>query len=199
MITKINYWFYWLLTGALTLLALSLWLYSTQNSQKTWEPNYQAGIVAYQQGNYDEAVRSTKAALKAAKSFGRDDPRLANTLYNLAVLYDAQGKYAEAEPLYNRSLAIKKKDLGPEFPQAALNLDNLADLYQDQGKYHEAEQLYKRALAIDEKVLGPQHPELIVDLNDLAALYHVQGKYADAVPLNKRSLEHIRFRRNILH
>jgi len=37
---------------------------------------------------------------------------VATSLYNLAGLYEAQGKYAEAEPLYKRSLAIREKALG---------------------------------------------------------------------------------------
>ncbi len=34
----------------------------------------------------------------------------------LAYLYDAQGKYTEAEPLYQRSLAIWEKVLGEDQP-----------------------------------------------------------------------------------
>jgi tetratricopeptide (TPR) repeat protein len=34
-------------------------------------------------------------------------------LNNLAGLYYSQGKYAEAEPLYKRSLQIREKTLGP--------------------------------------------------------------------------------------
>jgi tetratricopeptide (TPR) repeat protein len=80
----------------------------------------------------------------------------------------AQGHYAEAEPLYQRSLAIVEKALGPEHPHVAPILNNLAELYRAQGRYIEAEPLYQRALAIDEKALGPDHPDLATDLNNLA-------------------------------
>ena len=36
-----------------------------------------------------------------------------------AELYRAQGRYAEAEPLYKRSLAIREKALGPDHPDVA--------------------------------------------------------------------------------
>ena len=75
---------------------------------------------------------------------------MATSLNNLALLYDNQGKYAEAEPLYQRSLAIWEKALGPEHPNVAASLNNLAFLYNNQGKYAEAEPLHKRALAIME-------------------------------------------------
>ncbi len=54
------------------------------------------------------------AAVGEAESFGPQDVRVATSLNNLAGLYQAQGKYAEAEPLYKRSLSIKEKALGPE-------------------------------------------------------------------------------------
>ena len=58
---------------------------------------------------------------------------MATSLNNLAGLYQAQGKYAEAEPLYQRALAIWEKALGPEHPDVATSLNNLAALYQAQG------------------------------------------------------------------
>ncbi|MDA2935138.1 tetratricopeptide repeat protein, partial [Acidobacteria bacterium AH-259-D05] len=106
----------------------------------------------------------------------------------LASLYHAQGKYAETEPLFRRSLAIGEKVLGPEHPNVATSLNNLAELYRAQGKYAEAEPLYQRALAIREKALGPEHPNVGQSLNNLAELYHAQGKYAEAESLYQRAL-----------
>ena len=75
-------------------------------------------------------------------------PMLRRSLNNLAALYDKQGRYADAEPLYKRSLAIQEKALGPDHPDVATSLNNLAVLYQEQGRYADAEPLYKRSLAI---------------------------------------------------
>ena len=54
-------------------------------------------------------------------------------LNNLAELYRAQGRYADAEPLLKRSLAIYEKVLGPDHPDVGLSLNNLAALYNNQG------------------------------------------------------------------
>ena len=110
-------------------------------------------------------------------------PMSQHSLNNLAGLYDDQGRYADAEPLYKRSLAIREKALGPDHPDVATSLNNLAALYDDQGRYADAEPLYKRSLAIREKALGPDHPDVATSLNNLAALYTSQGRYADAEPL----------------
>ena len=98
-------------------------------------------------------------------------PMSRTSLNNLAALYRYQGRYADAEPLYKRSLAIREKALGPEHPDVAYSLNNLAALYELQGRYAEAEPLYKRSLAIREKALGPDHPDVAVSLNNLAGLY----------------------------
>jgi len=49
-------------------------------------------------------------------------------LYNLAALYLAQGKYAEAEPLFQRALAVREKALGPEHPDTITVIENYAEL-----------------------------------------------------------------------
>src|SRR5262249_30712138 len=72
----------------------------------------------------------------------------ATSINNLASLYNAQGRYAEAEPLYKRALAIGEKALGPEHPTVALSLNNLAALYNVQGRYAEALDPIRRAAAI---------------------------------------------------
>ncbi len=58
---------------------------------------------------------------------------MAAGLNNLAGLYRDQDRYAEAEPLYQRSMAIREKALGPEHPDVAQSLNNLAGLYEAQG------------------------------------------------------------------
>ncbi len=85
------------------------------------------------------------------KALGPEHADVAINLNNLAALYQAQGNYAKAAPLYQRSLAILEKALGPEHPDVAASLNNLAFLYHVQGRYAEAEPLHKRSLAIRAK------------------------------------------------
>jgi hypothetical protein len=60
---------------------------------------------------------------------GKEHPRVATILGNLAKLYAVEGNYTQSEQLYLRSLAIQKKTLGPDHPAVALTLKNMADLY----------------------------------------------------------------------
>ena len=68
---------------------------------------------------------------------------VATLLNNLGQVAKVQGRYAEAEPLIRRSLAIREKVLGREHPDVARSLNNLADLYERQGRYAEAGPLYR--------------------------------------------------------
>jgi tetratricopeptide (TPR) repeat protein len=60
-------------------------------------------------------------------------------LNNLAFLYEKEGRYAEAEPLKKRALAIDEQALGPDNPTVAGMLLNVAEFYEVQGRYDEAE------------------------------------------------------------
>jgi tetratricopeptide (TPR) repeat protein len=64
------------------------------------------------------------------------------------LLYFTEGRSADAEPLYQRSLTVAEKALGPEHPFIGIVLNNLAKLYIDQGRFAEAEPLYRRTVSI---------------------------------------------------
>jgi tetratricopeptide (TPR) repeat protein len=85
-------------------------------------------------------------------------PEAAQLLNDAGYYLRVSAQYEQAEPLYQRALAICEQRLGPDHPNTAQSLNNLAALYDSQGKYEQAEPLYQRALAICEQRLGPDHP-----------------------------------------
>jgi tetratricopeptide (TPR) repeat protein len=113
---------------------------------------------------------------------------VARLLNELGFYLKERGRYSDAEPFYERSMAIREKVLGAEHPDLATSLNNLAVLHDYQGQYAKAEPLYQRALAIREKALGPEHPDVANSFNCLGAFYTNQGKYAKAAPLYQRAL-----------
>ena len=82
------------------------------------------------------------------KALGEGHPDTATSYNNLAVTLRAQGKYAEAEAMHRRALAIRLKALGEDHPDTATSYNNLAVTLSAQGKYAEAEAMHRRALAI---------------------------------------------------
>jgi len=62
------------------------------------------------------------------RSYGKDHPRVAIDLNNLAQLLQATNRLAEAEPLMRRALAIDEQSYGKDHPRVAIDLNNLAQL-----------------------------------------------------------------------
>jgi len=89
-------------------------------------------------------------------------------------------KQLNVDPLYLRSLAIRKKVFGPESPLVVNSLDNLAAAYTQEGKYPEAEQTYSAALALLVKQPKPDAPALAGVYFNLAVLYQREGKHKKA-------------------
>lgn len=111
----------------------------------------------------------------AEKIFGPEHVGTLSKANALAAFYKAQGRFNEAEPLYQRVLAGFEKAYGPEHSYTLVGAVNLAVLYQARGRHDEAEALYKRALASREAAYGPENALTLRHVNYLAALYHAQA------------------------
>lgn len=99
-----------------------------------------------------------------------------------------QRRYAEAEPLYCRSLLMREKQLGLSHPDVSVNLNNLALVLKELGKYAEAESLFRRSLAIEEQHTGSETPEFAKGLLNLGALLTKLGNFIGAEQLFQRGL-----------
>lgn len=100
-----------------------------------------------------------------------------------------QGKYAEALPLAERVLAIRKEILGPHHADYATSLNNLGALHGELGNFAAAEPLHREAVEIRKEIFGENHPNYAHALSNLAHLYSHLGEDARAVPLQQQALE----------
>ena len=84
-------------------------------------------------GPINEDPAPYEAELQAREAtFGPSHPDVAESLSNLAILYNQRGDYAKAQPLYERALAIWEKTQGPDHPDVAHTLTDLAVLHLEQ-------------------------------------------------------------------
>ena len=116
------------------------------------------------------------------KALGREHPKTATNLSNLALLGDP----ASARPLFERVLAIREKTLGAEHPDTATSLTHLGRLLQRQGDLATAQLLLERALAIREKWLGQEHPATGLSRIFLYLLFKEKGDLGEARLLFER-------------
>lgn len=82
---------------------------ATQTDEKL---SAQAGQL-YKAAKYAEAIFLLEKVLAIVeKVFGPEDAATAQSLNNLALLYDHTGAYAQPEPLYQQALAIREQVSG---------------------------------------------------------------------------------------
>lgn len=99
-----------------------------------------------------------------------------------------EGRYEEADPIFQRILTIVEKIVGGDSADFALVLNSFGDIFYEKGQYLRAEPLYNRALKIREKTLGAEHPEVATTLSNLAFVCVEKEDYACAEQLFQRSL-----------
>src|SRR5271165_4919274 len=91
------------------------------------------------------------------------------------VLY-AQGKHAQAQPLFEKGLEIWRRLLTDDHPDTAASYNNVAANLNAQGKYAQAQPLYEKALEIKRRLLTDDHPDTASCYNNVAMNLTVQGK-----------------------
>ena len=134
------------------------------------------------------AIDYFRKAIERQGAIGQEE-NLASSLAWLGYLYESQGRYEEAEPLFLQALELGRWLLGEDHPDVASSLNNLAALYKSQGRYEEAEPLLLQALESRRSLLGKNHSDVASSLNNLAYLYKLQGRYEEAEPLFLQALE----------
>ena len=135
--------------------------------------------VGQDQARYADATLLIPVAESAVHRADDDEARAA--LYDVqGRMLGAHGKDADAQRMFEASLALRQKTLPPDDPALANSLNNLGIAYDKQAKYKEALDAYERALAIREKAFGPDHPVVAVTLSNIAIVYKEEGKYAEA-------------------
>ncbi len=153
-----------------------------------WETYQSAGHQAIEDRRMADAERLLLAAAKHIETISPDDPRLANTLNDLGVLYGMQNRDIEAEPLFERALVINEKAFGRQHPSVVLALQNLSVIYASQNKFPEAHRAARESLEIGLYLFGMDHPRIGSTCRTLATVYALQGKYEEAERLAEKSI-----------
>jgi len=109
-----------------------------------------------------------------------DQPTPLESICNLAFLFNAQGKLAEAEPHLREALEVRRAKLGDEHPDTLSSLNNLAGHLYVRGEHYEAGSLLREVLAGRHAKLGEEHPDTLFSINSLACVLQAQGKLSEA-------------------
>lgn len=142
------------------------------------------------QGQLKEAWhQAVKALWSRRRSLGRQHPMVAQSWANLAAIRFDEGKYAAAESLFRRALAIRKIHSANHPALYALTLRCLAEVVLAAGRAYEAETIYRQAAEIYEQSFGPNDSQLALTLTYLGRLHIECGQHGSAQQVLARAAE----------
>jgi eukaryotic-like serine/threonine-protein kinase len=129
------------------------------------------------------------------QTLGARHPDTLVSMNNLALAYNTQARYAEAESLFVQALEGLRSVHSPEHPDTLCTMHNLALVYDKQGRYTDAESLLTQTIEARRRVLGPEDPATLLSQSNLVLLYEDQRKFDAAEQLGTQVLE---IRRRVL-
>jgi tetratricopeptide (TPR) repeat protein len=89
----------------------------------------------------------------------------------------SQGRYVEAESLYENVVADREQLFSPDDLDILAVMNELAWVYKCRGRYVDAEVLIKRVLESRKTQLGPEHRRTLDTMYRLTLVYHYQKCY----------------------
>ncbi len=142
------------------------------------------GQLRWQEGRYDEAIRTLGEALAAADAADAPDAR-AETLKQIGTVYVVKGDDGLALEHYGRSADLFRS-LGDVLGEANV-LNNIGIVHRKEGRYDDALAAHRRALATRERVgeplgVGTSH-------NNIAQIERARGDFAAALRDYRLALE----------
>jgi tetratricopeptide (TPR) repeat protein len=180
----------WLLCGALAIaIGIAAWAIAERQHQTKWLEAYRAASDSFNQYNYTGAEGQLRSILPQAEKWWPNGKQLADTLNLLALVYDAENRPKDAEPLCDRAIAIFEKQSSPTSLDLAKAYANEGNVYMHEGRAAAADHRLTQALEIYRKDPTGAGPELGSVLHSLGVLRAVSGQVAQAQPLLEEAVK----------
>jgi tetratricopeptide (TPR) repeat protein len=127
-----------------------------------------------QEQHQEAEARSKEGLAECEKTLGEDHLDTLQMADCLAMVFQSQGRQAEALTTRTRVLNWCKAKYGPDHIDTIRQTYNYALIYDQQGQYDQAITLYLTALESSKKLLGPTNPLALRILSSLATIYDLQ-------------------------
>ena len=141
-------------------------------------------------GDTTQAESLFRSGLATTRTvLGKDHPRTAWAMADLANIVSWRGRHEEAVQLARTGLEIQRRAFGPEHPNVADFLRAVGELYSRAGRYAEAERAAREALEMWGRLLGPNHSAYAGALGGWADALADLGRYDEAIAARRRVVE----------
>lgn len=141
-----------------------------------WTTYIELGETAFNHGQYQIAETMLRAALKETPRSQKGVGTLGAMLENLAEIFCKQERYAKAERLYKRAIAVQEKECGKNCAAAVRLLYKMAILYAMQKRHSLSERWLRKAMEAGREsrdIDNAQQAQLVLKL---VQLWHAQGQ-----------------------
>jgi len=101
---------------------------------------------------------------------------------------ERQGKYKEADDLFQELVAFYSKTLGKEHPDTLRATYRSALLLVRKGQYKKAEAMFQQVLSLQAKILGEEDPDTMATRVQLGWVASEQGRYKEAEDMYEKVL-----------
>lgn len=136
-------------------------------------------------GQYSRASRTLQQAIDLlGEEAGEESAEFISTAINMGILYMSQGKYPEAEEIFEVALT-KVHESEPAYESL---LNNQALVLQSLGQLQRAESMLQNIRERDSIELGVTHPDYAITLSNLGLVYADEAKFAQAEAALRKAL-----------
>ena len=172
----------------LRLLILTIMIALPVLAQSNWESHTRTGEYAFAVGDTDRAEREFQSALSIAQKLPAPDRRLETSLGNLARLYENEGRFAEALPMYQLQVAAAEFRLGGDEPVLLAPLLGLSRVAMQSGDIPAAEDALQRFRTVAATTGAADPNQQWVALAMLARTCTLQGRDDEALGFQREAV-----------
>ncbi|KAL7946930.1 hypothetical protein V8C42DRAFT_298209 [Trichoderma barbatum] len=105
----------------------------------------------------------------------------------ISLYYD--GRYQEAETVFERAMEAHKMKSGADHPNTLISMGGLASVYRKRGRWKEAEKLEVQVVDGLKLKRGADHIETLNSMGNLASTYRRQGRWDEAERLEQQVMD----------
>jgi len=151
------------------------------NSARLVDPMIMIGTSLAAQDKLPQAEQTIKDVMNILGNGNGHE--MARCLMTLGEIYNAEGKFDEAEPALKRALGLYQTDSKPDYAGEAATMSRLARTYVETGRVDDAEGLLNKAIITQKKTSDAsvnQNRQVVWFMIALGDIYNRQGKHEQA-------------------
>ncbi len=151
------------------------------------------GMTYQKMSQYPAAEPHLKRATEIrVRYLGEDDPATLNSVYELARIHFALGRWAEAEGLMLQVLDTRRHTLGSEHVDTLRSLSSLGSLYIAEARFEEGLALSRETYQTACRVLGEDHEVTLAAAQSLVVGLITKADIQDAEAIVSQAYQHSR-------